>query len=137
MRGEVVGITTAVIRGEAEGIGLAIAIDSARPIVDELIANGQIDRGFLGVRIVEITPSLADSFDLAVDHGIGLEEVTAGGPADEGGLQTGDVIISIAGDEISNSGDLFRALTDHRAGETVEIEYYRGSEQDTTDVTLG
>jgi S1-C subfamily serine protease len=135
--GEVVGITTAVIRGEAEGIGLAISIDSARPIVVELIDKGQIDRGFLGISIVEITPSLADSFGLAVDHGIGLRDVQSGGPADEGGLQAGDVIVKLAGQEVNNSGDLFQILTEHRVGERVTVEYYRGSSLKSAEVTLG
>jgi S1-C subfamily serine protease len=136
-RGEVVGITTAVIRGQAEGIGLVISIDSARPIVEELIASGRVDRGFLGVTILEITPSLADSFELGVDHGIGLREVQAGEPADQGGLQTGDVIVELAGREIGNSGDLFQALTEHRAGETITVKFYRGDDLKTTEVTLG
>jgi serine protease Do len=135
--GEVVGITTAVIRGQAEGIGLAISIDSARPIVEELIDTGHVDRGFLGVTIVEITPSLAESFDLAVDHGIGLRDVQLGGPADGGGLRAGDVIVKLAGEEINNSGDLFQALTDHRAGETVTVEFYRDGTLMSAEVTLG
>jgi S1-C subfamily serine protease len=135
--GEVVGITTAVIRGEAEGIGLAISIDSAEPIVQELIAKGRIDRGFFGVTIVEITPALADSFNLAVDKGLGLQTVQAGGPAAAAGLQPGDVVVAMAGEEVANSGDLFRLLTEHRAGETVTVEYYRGATRDSTEVTLG
>src|SRR2546428_7993627 len=71
-RGRVVGITTAVIRGNAEGIGLAISINSARPIIQEIISSGRVKRGVLGITIVEITPALAQQFDLAVDHGIGL-----------------------------------------------------------------
>jgi serine protease Do len=134
--GEVVGITTAVIRGQAEGIGLAISIDSARPIVDELIDKGRVDRGFLGVSIVEVTPSLAESFGLAVDHGVGLQSVQAGSPADLGGLRPGDVIVELAGQEINNSGDLFKALTEHRAGETVTVGFYRGGRQMSADVTL-
>lgn len=136
-RGEVVGITTAVIRGQAEGIGLAISIDSARPIVEELIDKGQVDRGFLGVTIVEITPALADSFELAVDHGIGLRDVEPGGPARRAGLQPGDIIVELAGQEINNSGDLFQALTDHRAGETVTVEFFRDGSRESTEVTLG
>ena len=136
-RGEVVGITTAVIRGQAEGIGLAISIDSARPIVEELIESGEVDRGFLGVTIVEITPSLADSFGLAVDHGIGLQNVQRGGPADLGGLQAGDVIVELADEEINNSGELFKALTDHRVGETVTVGFYRDDRLMSAEVTLG
>ncbi len=136
-RGEVVGITTAVIRGQAEGIGLAISIDSARPIVEELIDKGEIDRGLLGITIVEITPALAESFNLPVDHGIGLRDVQAGGPADRGGLESGDVIVDLAGQEMNNSGDLFQALTDHRAGETVTVGFYRGETLMSAEVTLG
>jgi len=136
-RGEVVGITTAVIRGQAEGIGLAISIDSARPIVEELIDKGQVGRGLLGVTIVEITPALADSFDLAVDHGIGLQDVQPGGPARRAGLQPGDIIVELAGQEINNSGDLFQVLTDHRAGETVTVEFFRDGSRESTEVTLG
>jgi serine protease Do len=135
--GEVVGITTAVIRGQAEGIGLAISIDSARPIVDELIESGQVDRGFLGVTIVEITPSLADSLDLAVDRGIGLRDVEVGGPAGRAGLQPGDIIVELADEEINNSGELFQALTDYRVGETVTVGFYRGDRLMSAEVTLG
>jgi S1-C subfamily serine protease len=135
--GEVVGITTAVIRGEAEGIGLAISIDSAEPIIQELIDKGRIDRGFLGVTIVEITPALADSFGLAVDHGLGLQTVDAGSPADDAGLRAGDVVVEIAGQDVTNSGDLFRLLTEHRAGETVTVNYYRGQARGSAEVTLG
>ena len=137
MRGQVVGITTAVIRGQAEGIGLAISIDSARPVVDELIAKGQVDRGFLGVRIVEVTPSLAESFGLPTDHGVVLQEIDPGSPAARAGLRSGDVLVKVADIDLQSTGDLFRALTEHRAGETVAVEYFRDSSRQTAQVTLG
>src|SRR5881397_1489495 len=86
LNGEVVGITTAVIRGNAEGIGLAISMDTAQPIVQELIDKGRVDRGLLGVTIQEITPSLAQQFNLSVDHGVGIRSVQPGSPADKAGL---------------------------------------------------
>ncbi len=135
--GEVVGITTAVIRGNAEGIGLAISIDTAEPIVQELISEGRINRGFLGVTIQEITPSLAQQFDLAVDHGVGIRSVQPGGPADEAGLEQGDIIVRLGSNEIRTSGDLFAALTEHRAGDVVEVEYFHNGNRETTEVTLG
>jgi S1-C subfamily serine protease len=107
--GRVIGITTAVIRGDAEGIGLAIAIDSAKPIIDELIANGKIDRGLLGITIVPITDSLASQLDLPVDYGIGIQSVQSGGPADDAGLQEGDVIVG-SKRKRSDSGDRFGAV---------------------------
>ena len=135
--GEVVGITTAVIRGNAEGIGLAISIDTAEPIVQELISEGRVNRGFLGVTIQEITPSLAQQFDLAVDHGVGIRSVQPGGPADEAGLEQGDIIVRLGSSEIRTSGDLFAALTEHRAGDVVEVEYFHNGNRETTEVTLG
>ena len=135
--GEVIGITTAVIRGNAEGIGLAISIDSAEPIIQELIANGEVDRGFLGVNILEITESLASQFDLPVDQGIGITLVQEGGPADDAGLLEDDIIVRIEDTEIETSADLFQVLSDHRAGEEVTVTYYRGANEETTELTLG
>jgi serine protease Do len=135
--GEVVGITTAVIRGDAEGIGLAIAIDTAEPVIRELIDNGAVDRGFLGVTIQEITPSLAQQFDLAVDHGVGIRSLEPGGPAAAAGLKQGDIIVRLGESEIRTSGDLFRALTEHRTGNVAEIEYFHNGARETAEVTLG
>ena len=143
MKGEVVGITTAIITQSqsgvlAQGIGLAIAIDTAKPIVDELVAKGEVDRGFLGVRgLVVITPSLKEQFGLAVDHGIGIRQVVPEGPAARAGLEAGDIIVSLAGREIATTGDLFKVLTVHRAGETVEVEYYHNAQKKKAEVTLG
>ena len=137
MDGNVVGITTAVIRGNAEGIGLAISIDTAEPIVQELISDGEVKRGFLGVTIQEITLSLAQQFGLAVDHGVGLRSVQANGPADDAGLEQGDIIVRLGGSEIRTSGDLFNALTEHRAGDVVEVEYFHNGRSETAEVTLG
>ena len=86
---------------------------------------------------MEITPALADSFGLAVDNGIGLRNVEAGGPAGQAGLRSGDIIVELAGEVINNSGQLFQALTDHRAGETVTVGFYRDDELMSAEVTLG
>src|SRR6266542_324276 len=137
LNGEVVGITTAVIRGEAEGIGLAISMQTAQPIVQELIDKGRVERGFLGVTIQEIGPSLAQQFNLSVDHGVGIRSVQPGSPADKAGLGQGDIIVKLGDKEIRTSGDLFAALTEHRAGDVVEVDYFHGGDQKTTEVTLG
>ena len=133
--GEVVGINTAIIQG-AQNIGFAISIDLVKPIVEELIKEGRVSRGFLGIDIVDITPSLASNFDLPVDYGVGITNVQRGSPADLGGLLPEDIIVRLADQEIDNNGDLLQALTVHRAGETVEVQYYRGQEIRETGVTL-
>jgi S1-C subfamily serine protease len=135
--GEVVGITTQVIRGTAEGIGFAISIDTAKPTVEELIAKGRVERGYLGVNQINITPSIAEEYGLPVDSGVGVGLVQAGSPADRAGLRAGDIIVRVAGQEIKNSGDLLGLLTEHLAGDTVTVEYYRGSDLRETKVTLG
>ncbi len=135
-QGRVVGITTAVIRGNAEGIGLAISIDSARPIIEEIIRDGRVNRGKLGVTIVQITSSLAAQFGLAVDSGVGLSAVEAAGPADDAGLVQGDIVVGLGDIKIQTTGDLFRALTEHRAGEVVEIEYFHDGANESAQVTL-
>ena len=139
MRGEVVGITTAVIRGNAEGIGLAISIDSAKPIVQELIDSGRVNRGFLGLSISPITPSLSSRCGVPaeVDQGVVITAVQANGPAAEAGLRQCDVIVRLAEVNVGTTGDLFSALSKHRAGETVGIDFYHDREKATTDLTLG
>jgi len=135
--GEVVGITTQVIRGSAEGLGFAISIDTTKPIIEELIANGRVERGVLGIRLINITPEIARELDLPVENGVGIGSLDSGGPAAQGGLQTGDIIVRIAGDDVNNSGDLIRILTEHKGGETVKVEYYREDQRREADVTLG
>jgi len=72
-----------------------------------------------------------------VESGVGIGSLDAGGPAALAGLRTGDIVVSIAGDAVNNSGDLIRILTEHKGGETVKVEYYRGSQREEVDVTLG
>ncbi len=136
MNGAVIGITTAVIRGNAEGIGLAISIDLAKPIVEELIANGEIDRGFLGVNIAPLSSQAAVNCGVEEVSGVLIAGVSSGSPADDAGLQQCDVIIELGGDEIANAGNLFQALTKNKPGQTVEVTYIRDGNEETASVTL-
>jgi len=138
MRGQVVGITTAVIRGNAEGIGLAISIDSAKPIIDELISTGEVNRGVLGIRIAQPGDSFA-FFQCGLDtfEGVLIYQVQSNAGADEAGLQPCDIITGINDTDINTTGDLFRALTEHRAGETVEVTYERNGRENSVEVPLG
>lgn len=140
MRGEVVGITTAVRRFgsqiSAEGIGLAISINTAKPIIDELIKKGRVERGFMGIGFADNSPALASRFGLAVERGVVVANVQPGSPAQRAGLRPMDVIVRVADVTIDNSGNLLQALTRYRAGDTVEVEYYRGQNLRTTSLTL-
>jgi S1-C subfamily serine protease len=139
MSGEVVGITTAVIRGNAEGIGLAISIDSAKPVIDELINNvarstaaPRHQHRALGSSFAAFSCSVDASFE-----GVLIAEIQSNTPAESAGLQPCDLITSINDTDITSSADLFRALTEHRARETVQLDFERDGRDQSTDVTLG
>jgi putative serine protease PepD len=68
---------------------------------------------------------------------VGIGSIDPAGPAAIAGLQTGDIVVRIAGEDVNNSGDLIGILTEHKGGETVKVEYYRGSQREEVDVTLG
>jgi len=134
-RGEVVGIDTAIIT-QAQNIGFAISIDLAKPLVQEIIEKGFVSRGFLGINVVDVTPSVAASFDLPVDKGVGVADVDQGSPADQADLRVGDIIVRLGDQTIASSGDLLQALTKYRAGDKVTVVFYRDSQQQETEVTL-
>ena len=136
INGEMVGITT--IKAPAgEGIGFAIAIDSAMPLIEELIAKGRIERGFLGIASANITEPLAINFNLPVTSGAGITLVAPGSPAEEAGLLPGDIIVGLAGKEVNNVSDLDRVLISYRSGTSVEVDFYRGDQKLRVTVTLG
>ena len=137
-RGEVIGITSVVIRGvQAEGIGLAISIDSAKPIIQELKGSGAIDRGLLGVRIAPVNQALAlGCSSVSTNSGVLIVSVQQGGSADEAGLQVCDVIVQIQDKDIDTSGDLFGVLNSYRAGVTVDVELIREGDRESRKITL-
>jgi len=134
-RGEVVGIDTAIIT-QAQNIGFAISIDLAKPLVQEIIEKGFVSRGFLGVNVVDVTPSVAASFDLPVDKGVGVADVEPGSPADKAGLRVSDIIVRLGDQAIASGGDLLQALTKYRAGDKVTVAFYRDGQQQEEEVTL-
>src|SRR5581483_3105246 len=136
MQGRVEGITTAIISG-SQGVGFAISTATAKPVVQQLIDTGQVQRAFLGVQgVANVTASVAATFNLSTKQGVIFQAVSQGGPASNAGLRQGDVIIKIGDRDIKNTGDLFAALAEHKAGDKVKLSYYRGSDQREVDVTL-
>ncbi|MEX2158689.1 MAG: trypsin-like peptidase domain-containing protein [Dehalococcoidia bacterium] len=135
-RGRVIGINTAIIP-DAQNIGFSISIDLVRPIAQELIANGEVTRGFLGVGFADLTPGSAGRLDAPVETGVVVTNIVAGSPAEDAGLQVDDIIVRLDGEEINDSGDLLEALRIHKSGEEVTISYYRGQTQHEAQLTLG
>lgn len=94
--GEGIGINTA-IADQVEGIGFAVAISSARPVIDDMAAHGKAMNPWLGVSIITVTPVLASQYGLSVTEGALVAQVVSGSPADHAGLKSGDVIVGIDG----------------------------------------
>jgi len=139
--GQVIGINTLIVRGGgsavAEGLGFAIPSNTARAIADQLIANGRVERPYLGIRWVWITASIAARYNLPVDHGIYLTEIDPGGPADEAGLLRGDILLSAGGQPFDADHPFQNVLFRFAPGDRVEFEYVRDGQQDSAQVELG
>jgi len=137
MRGEVVGITSVKISMVGvEAMGWAISIDSAMPIITQLINTGHVTRPYLGISYIDVNPYLVWQNSLAVNEGIFIIEVPTAYPAEEAGLKAGDVIVGFNGEGITNTGDLIEAIISCEIGQNVEIIYWRGNNKYTTYATL-
>ena len=137
LRGEVVGVNT-LGATEANGIGFAIAIDTARPIVEQLRQQGAVTRAYLGVQVQSVTPAVAAAAGLARTDGVLVARVVAGGPAARAGLQANDVLVALGDVPIADQQDLQQALAGRfRPGETVAVRIERGGTEQTVTVTLG
>ena len=137
--GQVIGVNTAVIRGPAEGIGFAIAIDNAKPIIEQLRKGGPppASTAFLGVSSQTLNADIAATLDVPVDAGAVLAEVVPGSGAEEAGLRRGDVIVEIDGRPVLSAATISTIMRAKQPGDTVEITYYRGERRQTTKATLG
>lgn len=141
--GKVIGINVMIVRGSrassaiAEGLGFAIPANTARLIADQIIANGDFQRPYLGIQWQDLTPRLAYRYRLPVDYGTYIYEVILGGPADQAGLQAGDILTKIGARKIDADGSFYNALFAYQPGETVLVEFVRGSEVLSLEVCLG
>ena len=135
-KAEVIGINSAGIQG-SQGIGFAINIDDAKIVVAQLKAQGRVRRGFLGISPINLPPGAVSELELPVTEGILIIRVTPNSAAARAGLEEGDVIVQMADQPIPNTGFLSRFLIDHPPGDTVSVVYFRGSRQQTTQITLG
>jgi serine protease Do len=137
MSGEVIGITSVkVAEIGIEGMGYAISIDSAKPIIEELIRQGYVIRPWLGVSLYPVTPSVALWNDLSVDEGALITEVAENSPAEAAGLQQGDVIVEFQDKKVANPDDLLQGIIDSEIGATVTITFVRGETTRTTSAQL-
>jgi serine protease Do len=136
MQGEMVGINTAIV-ASGQGIGFAIPVDLAKPLIPQLVKTGEVTRGFLGVSIQSVTPELAQAMKLEERQGALVSEVMAGSPAAKAGIRQGDVIIGFNGTTVEDSHDLPAAVAKTPVGEEVTMTLRRDGKTHKVPVTVG
>lgn len=141
--GEVIGINTLVVRGDGmmgaavEGMGFAVSSDTLKTVSDKLIKYGEVERPFLGVQYMLLDPDIAAQLDIEPTEGALLETVDESGPAGEAGLQRGDIITAVNGQEIDEQHTLSGLIMGLNVGEEVQLSVLRDGEPLTVTVTLG
>lgn len=136
LKGEVIGINTAIIP-YAQGIGFAIPVNTAKQILNDLIKFGRVKRGWLGIYLQAMTPSLAKGFGLKEAKGVIVARVISGSPAEKYGLKRGDVILKVDDKEVNSPAELQIAIRSHKAGEKVKLTVWRRGKTIEISVVLG
>ena len=145
--GQVIGINTAVER-DSTGIGFAIPIDIARPIMEQALAGEQLARPYVGIRYIQIDLKVKKDKNLSVDHGALIEPTTdttgatlpaiaPGSPAEKAGLKAGDIVLAIEGTTVDSEHPLDALLTSYAPGQAVNLTILRDGKQLDVSVTLG
>jgi serine protease Do len=135
MKGEVIGINTAIVAG-GQGIGFAIPVNLAKKIISQLKSSGQVTRGWLGVGIQDISDEVAEYYGIKDKKGVLVTEVFPGDPADSAGIKPKDVIVSVNGIAIDSARKLTGIIADTTVGNTVKINIIRNGETKTFDVKI-
>ena len=136
LNGEVIGINTA-IKPAANAIGFTVPINMAKKILPHLRAHGHVIRGWLGVVIQDVPDRLAEEAGLAQPRGAWVQQVQAGGPAELGGLQRGDVILAFDGVVLDDRRHLSRVVADTAVNQQVDVVVFRDGEELILEVTIG
>ncbi len=139
LRGELVGINSMIYSssGGNVGIGFAIPINLAKNVMQQLIETGKVSRGFLGVTIGPLDDATAEAFGLDEARGALVNEVNSGSPADKAGLQEGDIILSVNGNQVQDSNDLVNKIASYSPGTSVDLKVWRDKKERDVSVKLG
>jgi serine protease DegS/serine protease DegQ len=149
--GRLVGINTAIytqapsngIRsvdppsGGGLGIGFAIPVSIARKVLEQIIANGEVVRGWVGIEMREITPELAEAFTLPSTHGVLIYSVLHGSPADKSGVQPGDVLVAVDGKEVQVPREMLDLVASLPPGQAAAFRLLRGKEKIELKIPVG
>jgi serine protease Do len=136
--GEVIGMNTAIISptGNSVGIGFATPTSIIKPVVDQILRYGEIRRGWLGVRLSNLTDTFADRANYHGDAGAVITRITPGGPAADAGLRPGDIVLKFGGQDVADSRALTRMVGESQVGARTPIEIIRDGRRMTVTATI-
>jgi serine protease Do len=139
LNGNVIGVNTAIFSpsGGSVGIGFAIPAETAKAVVTQLKDKGAVTRGFIGVQVQDVTAEAADYLGLKSARGALVAEPQANGPAARAGVETGDVITAIDGNEVRDAREVARTIGNTSPGASVKLTVTRKGQEKIIDVTLG
>jgi serine protease Do len=139
LNGDVIGVNTAIISpsGGSIGIGFAVPSDTAKPVIDQLRQFGETRRGWLGVRIQQVTDDIAESLSIKPPHGALVAGIDDKGPAKPAGIEPGDVVVKFDGHDIKEMRDLPRVVADTPVGKQVDVVIIRKGKEETHQVKIG
>lgn len=137
--GNLLGINTAIYSrsGGSLGIGFAIPVTTVKSVMDAIIKNGQVVRGYIGVEPQDITPELAESFGLKKTNGAIIAGVLKGGPADKAGMQPGDILVSVEGKAVTDMADMLNQIAQLSPGTKAKMVVLRRNQETALNVTIG
>ncbi len=137
--GNLLGINTAIYSrsGGSLGIGFAIPVTTVKSVMDAIIKNGQVVRGYIGVEPQDITPELAESFGLKKSNGAIIAGVLKGGPADKAGMQPGDILVSVEDKAVTDMADMLNQIAQLTPGKKAKMVVLRRNQENTLNVTIG
>lgn len=141
LKGQVIGINTAIAE-DAQSIGFAIPISATKGLLSHVIKTGKVERAYLGVQYISITPAVKEEYDLPVDRGDYVtadrgSSVQSGGPADRAGIRDGDIIISVNGYKVGEVASVATLISEYEPGQEVEVTVLRDGREQTFTATLG
>jgi Do/DeqQ family serine protease len=136
--GNLMGINSAIYSrsGGNMGIGFAIPVSTARQVMESLIRDGQVTRGWIGVEPRDLTPEIAETFNLPVKEGVLISGVLHKGPAAQGGMKPGDVVVQVGPSKVANTAQLLNAVAGLKPGAVAPIVVQRGQAMVTVNVTV-
>ena len=137
--GNLIGINSAIYSrsGGNQGIGFTIPVSLAKKVMEQIIQSGAVTRGWIGVEVQDVTPELADSFNLGTRHGALIAGVLRNAPADKADIHPGDVVVDIAGKRVTDSSSLLNLISELPPGKSAKIKVIRAQKPVIVVVNIG